>query len=77
MVKILVNITYKTQTNLAGTANAISYGKDFIDDNVIVLNGDLILNNEIIVELLSFIIKKTGYFNGLKSQLKILVLWGC
>ena len=49
-----VNITYKTQTNLAGTANAISYGKDFIDDNVIVLNGDLILNNEIIVELLSF-----------------------
>lgn len=50
----------------SSTANAISYGKDFIDDNVIVLNGDLILNNEIIVELLSFYNKeKPGYFNGL------------
>ena len=48
-----VNISYKTQTNLAGTANAIGYGEDFINDSVIVLNGDLILNNDIIEELIS------------------------
>lgn len=48
-----VNITYQKQTNLEGTANAISYGKNFIDDSVIVLNGDIILNNDIIKEIIS------------------------
>ncbi len=47
-----VNITYQTQTNLVGTANAISYGKNFIDDSVIVLNGDIILNDSIIKEII-------------------------
>ena len=52
-----VNITYKTQKDFLGTANAISYGKDFIEDSLIVLNGDIILDNEIINE----IIKKYNY----------------
>lgn len=52
-----VNIFYKTQKDFLGTANAISYGEDFIDDSIIVLNGDIILNDEIIHE----IIKKYNY----------------
>ena len=52
-----VNITYKTQKDFLGTANAISYGKDFIEDSLIVLNGDIILDEEIINE----IIKKYNY----------------
>ena len=52
-----VNISYKTQKDFLGTANAISYAKDFIDDSIIVLNGDIILDDEIIHE----IIKKYNY----------------
>ena len=52
-----VNITYKTQKDFLGTANAISYGEDFIEDSLIVLNGDIILDDEIINE----IIKKYNY----------------
>lgn len=52
-----VNIFYKTQKDFLGTANAISYGEDFIDDSIIVLNGDIILDDEIIHE----IIKKFNY----------------
>lgn len=52
-----VNIFYKTQKDFLGTANAISYGEDFIDDSIIVLNGDIILDDEIIYE----IIKKYNY----------------
>lgn len=48
-----VNISYKTQTNLAGTANAIGYAKDFIDDSLIVLNGDIILDVSILSEIIS------------------------
>ena len=47
-----VNISYATQKNLDGTANAISYGKEFIDDSLIVLNGDIILDSEIIGEII-------------------------
>ena len=54
-----VNITYKTQKDFLGTANAISYGEDFIEDSLIVLNGDIILDDEIINE----IIKKYNYMN--------------
>ncbi|HJJ72791.1 MAG TPA: sugar phosphate nucleotidyltransferase, partial [Methanocorpusculum sp.] len=36
-----VNITYKTQEDFLGTANAISYGEDFIEDSLLVLNGDI------------------------------------
>lgn len=52
-----VNIFYKTQKDFLGTANAISYGEDFIDGSIIVLNGDIILDDEIIHE----IIKKYNY----------------
>lgn len=52
-----VNIFYKTQKDFLGTANAISYGEDFIDDSIIVLNGDIILDDEIIHK----IIKKYNY----------------
>ena len=34
-----VNITYKTQTDFLGTANAISYGEDFIEDSFHLLIG--------------------------------------
>lgn len=54
-----VNISYKTQKDFLGTANAISYGEDFIDDSIIVLNGDIILDDEIIHE----IIKKYNYLS--------------
>ena len=47
-----VNITYKTQKDFLGTANAISYGEDFIEDSLIVLNGDIILDDEIINEII-------------------------
>lgn len=54
-----VNISYKIQKDFLGTANAISYGEDFIDDSIIVLNGDIILDDEIIHE----IIKKYNYLS--------------
>lgn len=54
-----VNISYKTQKDFLGTANAISYGEDFIDDSIIVLNGDIILDDVIIHE----IIKKYNYLS--------------
>jgi len=47
-----VNITYKMQKDFLGTANAISYGKDFIEDSLIVLNGDIILDDEIIKDFI-------------------------
>ena len=47
-----VDISYKTQKDFLGTADAISYGEDFIEDSVIVLNGDIILDNEIIGEII-------------------------
>ena len=47
-----VNITYKTQKDFLGTANAISYGEDFIQDSLLVLNGDIILDDEIIHEII-------------------------
>ena len=54
-----VNISYKTHKDFLGTANASSYGEDFIDDSIIVLNGDIILDDEIIHE----IIKKYNYLS--------------
>ena len=47
-----VNISYKTQKDFLGTADAISYARDFIEDSIIVLNGDIILDNEIIHEII-------------------------
>ncbi len=55
-----VNITYKTQKDFLGTANAISYGEDFINESLIVLNGDIILDAEILQE----IIKKYNYMDA-------------
>ncbi|WP_407379901.1 bifunctional sugar-1-phosphate nucleotidylyltransferase/acetyltransferase [Methanobrevibacter sp.] len=50
--KFGVNITYKTQKDFLGTANAISYGEDFIEDSLLVLNGDIILDDEIIHDII-------------------------
>ena len=47
-----VNISYKTQTDLRGTANAIGYASDFIDDSIIALNGDIILDVSILSEII-------------------------
>jgi len=48
-----VKISYKTQKELLGTANAIEYGKDFVDDTFIVLNGDIILDSNLITNILN------------------------
>ena len=42
-----VNITYETQKDFLGTANAISYGENFIEDSLVVLNGDIILDTHV------------------------------
>ena len=47
-----VKISYRTQRELLGTANAIEYGKDFVDDTFIVLNGDIILDIDLITSYL-------------------------
>lgn len=47
-----VNITYERQEDFLGTADAIGYGKDFIEDSLIVLNGDIILDEKIIHEII-------------------------
>ena len=47
-----VNICYQTQKDFLGTANAISYSQDFIEDSLIVLNGDIILDGEVIKEII-------------------------
>jgi bifunctional UDP-N-acetylglucosamine pyrophosphorylase/glucosamine-1-phosphate N-acetyltransferase len=49
-----VNISYKKQKKLMGTANAVGYGKEFIgNDNFIVLNGDIILDSNLIAEIIT------------------------
>ena len=50
--KLRVNITYKTQEELSGTANAIGYGEDFVDEEFIVLNGDIILDKDLIMSII-------------------------
>lgn len=47
-----VNITYARQKDFLGTANAISYGREFIHESLIVLNGDIILDKDIIHEII-------------------------
>lgn len=53
-----VNITYQTQKEFLGTANAVSYGERIIKDSVIVLNGDIILDPEILTEIIEDYEKK-------------------
>lgn len=47
-----VNISYKTQEERIGTANAIEHGENFAEDSVLVLNGDIILDKELLVEII-------------------------
>lgn len=47
-----VNITYKKQEELFGTANAIGYGENFVDDEFIVLNGDIILDTALLMNII-------------------------
>jgi len=48
-----VEISYKTQSELSGTANAIAYGEDFVGmDDFVVLNGDIILDKDLISEII-------------------------
>lgn len=47
-----VNITYARQKDFLGTANAISYGRDFIHESLIVLNGDIILDEDVIHDII-------------------------
>ena len=48
-----VNITYITQEKRLGTAHAINSVHDMIDDEFIVLNGDIIVDPELIVDLIT------------------------
>lgn len=48
-----VNITYITQEKRLGTAHAINSVHDMIDDEFIVLNGDIIVDPELIVDLIA------------------------
>ncbi len=48
-----VNITYVTQEKRLGTAHAINSVHDMIDDEFIVLNGDIIVDPELIVDLIA------------------------
>lgn len=48
-----VNISYKTQKELSGTANAISYGDDFVQNAFIVLNGDIIIDKKLINDIVN------------------------
>ena len=47
-----VNISYATQEELCGTANAIGYGEDFVDEEFVVLNGDIILDSDLITNII-------------------------
>ena len=47
-----VNITYITQEKRLGTAHAINSVHDMIDEEFIVLNGDIIVDPELIVDLI-------------------------
>jgi len=51
--KLNVNITYKTQEELIGTANAVSYGEDFVDEEFLVLNGDIILDTDLLMSIIN------------------------
>lgn len=48
-----VNIDYITQEKRLGTAHAINSVHDIIDDEFIVLNGDIIVDPELIVDLIT------------------------
>jgi len=47
-----VDISYKTQEELSGTANAIGYGENFVDEEFMVLNGDIILDTDLITNII-------------------------
>ena len=51
--KFGVNISYKTQEDFIGTANAISYAKDFINESIMVLHGDVILRRDVLKEIIN------------------------
>lgn len=50
--KFGVNITYITQEKRLGTAHAINSVRNVIDNQFIVLNGDIIVNPKLIVDLI-------------------------
>ncbi len=51
--KIGVNINYITQKERLGTAHAIGHSREFIKEDFVVLNGDIILDPELLRELIS------------------------
>ncbi|MDI9624052.1 MAG: sugar phosphate nucleotidyltransferase [Methanothermobacter sp.] len=51
--KFNVNIRYHTQKEQLGTANAIKYAREYIEDDFIVLNGDIITEPATITDLIS------------------------
>lgn len=50
--KIGVNINYITQKERLGTAHAIGHSREFIKEDFMVLNGDIILDPELLRELI-------------------------
>ncbi len=51
--KIGVNINYITQKERLGTAHAIGHSREFIKEDFMVLNGDIILDPELLGELVN------------------------
>lgn len=52
--KFGVNIEYVTQEEQLGTAHAIGFGKDFVDDSVLILNGDIIIDSDLLKDIVDF-----------------------
>ncbi len=67
-----VNINYAFQTDLLGTANAISCAKEFIDESFIVLNGDIIVSYDLIRNLIEKYATRTS--NNVKSVMTLITV---
>lgn len=64
--KIGVKISYITQKERLGTAHAIGHSQGFIKDEFMVLNGDIILDPELLEELI------TNYHESLADTMMVL-----
>ena len=65
-----VNISYKTQKDFLGTANAISYGEDFIDDSIIVNDNIYKVTKEGLMDISNNKLNKDILSDILSGQVK-------
>ncbi len=50
--KLGVNINYITQKERLGTAHAIGHTRDFMKEDFVVLNGDIIIDPDLLMEII-------------------------